>query len=239
MTLDVLERLPRDATGAVCVLSGGMDSTIATRLCVERYGRDRVAAVTFMYGQRQIAEIECARRVAARLRIHHEMFDLRFLGELGRGFSANCDDSIPMPTIRDVLGDPRPITYVPNRNMILLSLAAALAEVRGYNLIVAGFQMHDEYGYHDTTARFVEKITSVLAENRKFKIQIVAPFSELSKVEEIRILRDLDNSLDLLADTLTCYAPTPDGRHCGNCPSCAERARAFAVAGERDPAREN
>lgn len=228
-----LASLP-DSGGAVVVLSGGLDSTVAMRLCVEKYGRENVRALTFDYGQKQSIEINKARASTTLLGVRHKVLDLRILGDIGQGFSANLDSSIAMPTIHEVLGSPRPKTYVPNRNMILMSLTAAYAEVENMTNIVMGLQVHDEYGYHDTTQRFVDKVNNVLSENRIIKIKVLAPFSQLSKLDEIRILEELDNHVGLLAHTLTCYNPDSEGHSCGKCPSCSERIMNFAKAGIPD-----
>lgn len=229
-----LDSLP-DCNGAVVILSGGMDSTIAMRLCVEKYGSASVRALTFSYGQKQSLEIEKAKKSTEILNVKHMICDLSVIGSIGKGFSANLDPDIKMPTIKDVLGDPRPKTYVPNRNMILMSVAAAYAEVENINTIVMGLQVHDEYGYHDTTQKFVDKVNDVLSENRIIKIKIIAPFSKLSKYDEIKILYAIDGSVDLLADTLTCYNPDEENKSCGKCPSCSERIANFAKAKLKDP----
>lgn len=229
-----LELLP-NTKGCVVVLSGGMDSTIALRLAVERYGASNVSALTFFYGQKQAIEIKKAEATTKQLQVTHKVIDVSLLGEISIGFSANVDTNIKMPTITEVLGAPQPKTYVPNRNMILMSIAAAYAEVRGVDTIVMGLQVHDEYGYHDTTQRWVDKINSVLAENRMLQIKLIAPFVNLSKVAEIQILQALDGNVDLLASTLTCYNPNELGESCGRCPSCAERIKAFMDNGLIDP----
>ena len=229
----ILKNLPDG--GAIMILSGGMDSTIATRLCVERYGKDNVRALTFSYGQKQVAEVLMASLTCQKLGIKHKVLDLSILGEISKGFSANVDTDIAMPSIRDVLGDPRPKTYVPNRNMILMSLAAAYAEVENIPNIFMGLQIHDEYGYHDTTQRFVDKVNNVLEENRIIKVKVLAPFALLSKFDEIKILKELDGNIDLLCNTLTCYNPNDRGESCGKCPSCSERIQNFAKVGMIDP----
>lgn len=231
---DALNTLP-DTKGAVVVLSGGMDSTIAMRLCVEKYGSTNVRALTFDYGQKQKIEIEKAKNSTFRYLVKHKIFDLSILGDISKGFSANVDKDIDMPTIKDVLGDPRPKTYVPNRNMILMSIAASFAEVEGFDTVIMGLQIHDEYGYHDTTARFVNKVNDVLSENRIIKIKVIAPFASLSKVDELRILKELEGHVGLTVDTLTCYNPNDKGESCGRCPSCSERIANFMMLGERDP----
>ena len=153
---DVVETLP-DTKGCVVILSGGMDSTIAMRLAIEKYGKDSVSALTFDYGQKQAIEIAHARGSTALLGVKHKVIDASFLGDISKGFSANVDKDIDMPTIKDVLGVARPKTYVANRNMILMSIAAAYAETQNVDTIICGLQVHDEYGYHDTTQRWENK----------------------------------------------------------------------------------
>lgn len=230
---DALALLP-DTKGCVVILSGGMDSTITMRLAVEKYGSENVSALTFYYGQKQSREIEMAKISTSMLKVKHKIIDASFLGDISKGFSANVDTDIVMPTIKDVLGDATPKTYVPNRNMILLSIAAAYAETRGVEYVLTGLQIHDEYSYWDTTARFVEKMNSVMSENRKIRIKLIAPFCTLSKKQELGVLKDLDGNLDLLQFTLTCYNPDINGGSCGNCPSCSERIKNFADYGMKD-----
>lgn len=231
---EALDLLP-NTKGCVVILSGGMDSTITMRLAVQKYGTSNVSALTFFYGQKQAVEIEMAKKSTAALGVAHKVIDASFLGDISKGFSANVDTDIAMPTIRDVLGEPRPKTYVPNRNMILMSIAAAYAETRNVDTILTGLQVHDEYGYHDTSQRWVNKVNDLLAENRIIKIKLIAPFSKLNKQEELMILKELDGELKLTSNTLTCYNPDEDGRSCGVCPSCSERIANFAKVGERDP----
>jgi 7-cyano-7-deazaguanine synthase len=231
---EALALLP-ETKGCVVILSGGMDSTITMRLAVEKYGRENVSALTFFYGQKQKREIEMAKMSTNLLGVKHKVIDASFLGDISKGFSANVDTDMEMPTIRDVLGDPRPKTYVPNRNMILMSIAAAFAETQNVDTILCGLQVHDEYGYHDTTQRWVDKVNDLLSENRIIKIKLVAPFSKLSKFDELHILRELDGNLNLTMFTLTCYNPDNEGNSCGNCPSCSERIANFAKVGEKDP----
>ena len=230
---ETLIKLPK-AEKVVIILSGGMDSTISMRLLVEKYGRENVFALTFDYGQKQKEEINRARDSTRILGVTHKVLDLSVLGELSRGFSANTDKDIVMPTIKEVLGDPRPKTYVPNRNMILLSLAASYAEVNGATVIVTGLQVNDEYSYWDCTHNFVEYINGTLGLNRNTRIRVEAPFIALSKQDEINLLLEMDGNVNLLAHTLTCYNPNALGQSCGKCPSCAERIANFAKVGTPD-----
>lgn len=235
MLKKVLSRLPDSDRNHVAILSVGLDSTVLTTLLVERYGRDKVLALSFDYGQKQAYEVECARQSTRLLGIRHECLDLKVLGEIARPVSANISGTaVSMPKIADVLGDPQPVTYVPFRNLILLSLALARAESFGASHVYTGLQVHDEYGYWDTTQAFVDSINSVAAQNRQQTIRIVAPFSDLSKYEEIRLIEEM-GKLPLLKHTLTCYNPNAAGESCGTCPSCAERIANFAKAGQVDP----
>lgn len=231
---DALQLLP-DTKGCVVILSGGMDSTITMRLAIEKYGKKNVSALTFYYGQKQRYEIELAKISTNSLGVTHQVIDATFLGDISKGFSANVDTDIEMPTIKDVLGDPRPKTYVPNRNMILMSIAAAYAETQNVDTVLCGLQVHDEYGYHDTTQRWVDKVNDLLSENRIIKIKLVAPFSKLSKLDELNLLQQMDGNLNLTLYTLTCYNPDWANRSCGKCPSCSERIANFAKFGVKDP----
>jgi len=237
------------SSGAVVILSGGLDSTVATRLAVELYGKDKVHALSFEYGQKQAVELEMAATTCHNLGVKHSIVNLRVLGDIARGFSANiAGTSIKMPTIQDVVGDPRPATYVPNRNMIMLSIAASYAEVNGLDKVICGLQSRDEYSYHDCTPEFIQQLNNALGMNRKHTVEIIAPFNYLTKAQEIEILRTLDGDINLLYNTLTCYDPKIEylgGNRrdhsnkvvvsCGVCPSCAERIKNFAVVGEIDP----
>lgn len=231
--IESLDKLP-DTKKVVVVLSGGMDSTIAMRLCVEKYGAENVSALTFDYGQKQRIEIERAAASTSALGVQHKVIDAKFLYDISLGFSANVDVEIDMPTIQEVLGDPRPKTYVPNRNMILMSITAAYAETVGAEYIVTGLQVTDEYGYWDTTRRFVDKMEAALAENRNIKVKIIAPFIAMSKTDELDALLTLDGNVEFLKHTMTCYNPAGE-KACGKCPSCAERIKAFMNMSLADP----
>lgn len=217
------------------VLSGGLDSTIALHLTRAEHD---VEAISFYYGQKQKVELERAKQTCDNYGIKWHLVDITFLGDMVKGVCANISGSdISVPDIKDVLGDPQPVTYVPNRNMILMSIAASLAESIGASKIVCGLQSHDQYGYWDTTSSFVESLNHVLEQNRMNKIEIVAPFVNLSKKDEIGHLvteYGVTDSLEMLKSTLTCYDPI-DGKSCGHCPSCSERLKAFSDLGLTDP----
>lgn len=230
----ILSAMP-DVQKAVVILSGGMDSSIVARLAVAKYGRENVAALTFYYKQKQSVEIERAKAVSSFLGLSaHTVVDLSFLGDMVQGVSANIVGGVAMPTIKDILGDPTPVTYVPNRNMIMLSIAAAYAESHGAQAVMTGLQSQDEYSYWDTTPAFVAAMNSVTGQARKDVIQYYAPFQGLSKSDEIGFLKELDGNVQMLKNTITCYNPDGDVS-CGECPSCAERIKAFMNCKIVDP----
>ncbi len=216
------------------VLSGGLDSSVATMMCVDKYGSNNVQAITFDYNQKQRIEIEKAFELTNKLGIKHKILNLGILGEIAQPMSANISGtSVKMPNIKEVLGDPQPVTYVPFRNMILLSLALSHAEVQGCNKVITGLQVHDEYGYWDTTQKFVDSMNNVATQNRQHQVIIEAPFSQMSKADEIHVAINL-GQFDLLKHTMTCYNPRGDVS-CGKCPSCAERIMNFIKVGRKDP----
>lgn len=230
----VLDLLPNES-GALVVISGGLDSTISLRLAVEKYGKENVHAITFDYGQKQRLEIEKACKSTKVLGVKHKVISIPFFNEINQGFSSNVDENIKVPDLVDVLGDPQPKTYLANRNMILMAICASYAETQKLPLVIMGLQSADLYGYHDTTEAFVASINSALIQNRTFKIQIIAPFGSLSKTDELKVLLELDGNVDLTYHTLTCYNPDEIGSSCGVCASCSERLKAFKDIGIDDP----
>lgn len=230
-----LSILPDTDKKVIAILSGGLDSSVLTMLLVEAYGAENVSALSFDYGQKQKAELKKAAELCRALRINHKVLDLSILGDIARSFSSNIAGSdITTPTIAEVIGDPQPSTYVPNRNMIMYSIAAAEAEVQGAEYIFCGLQVHDLYSYWDVSQTWVDSMNTVLSQNRKANVKIVSPFSQLSKYDEILITQAM-NKEDLLQYTLTCYNPNDKDESCGECPSCSERIANFGKVGIPDP----
>jgi len=230
----IIEKMP-DCDKVVVSLSGGMDSTTVTRFAVEKYGASNVYAISFAYGQKQCIELEKARSTAEHLNLaEHKVVDITFFGDMVRGVCSNISGGSKTPTVYEVLGDPAPSTYVPNRNMVLLSIAASYAVTVGAHAVFIGAQSQDEYSYFDTTPEFFRAMNSVVGQMRKDVVQYYAPFQQLNKADEIRLLSELDGNVGLLKHTMSCYDPT-DGVSCGICPSCAERIMAFMRCGLVDP----
>jgi 7-cyano-7-deazaguanine synthase len=216
------------AQAAVVLLSGGVDSVTLLHHVVRNLGRAPVYALSFDYGQKHRRELDMAARQACAAGVAgHRVIDLSGLGCITRGGSALTDETLAVPDLESIpLADRvQPPTYVPNRNMVLLSLAAAYAESVGAPEVFYGAQVQDEYGYWDCTIDFVTKINDVLALNRRGAVVVRAPFAQMRKAEIIRI--GLRMGVDY-SYTWTCYrgGDTP----CGTCPSCVERQRAFLEA---------
>jgi 7-cyano-7-deazaguanine synthase len=217
---------------AVVLVSGGLDS--ATTLAMARADGHRCYALSFDYGQRHRCELEAADRVAGRLgAVEHRRFRLD-LGQFGGSALTDMDIDVP-----DQPGEGIPVTYVPARNTVFLSLALSWAEVLGARDIFIGVNAVDYSGYPDCRPEFIEAFermanlaTKAGVEGHHFSIH--TPLIHLSKAEIIREGTRL--GVDY-GDTVSCYNPDPEGRACGVCDSCRLRAAGFAAAGLPDPTR--
>jgi len=219
--------------GAVVLLSGGIDSTVLLHHIAKDLSRTPVHALSFDYGQRHAKELVCAKWQAdaagvAELRV----IELSFLKDVLSGASTLMADGPPVPDLEDLAqGETdQPPTYVPNRNMMLLSIAAAYAEANGIRDVYYGAQAQDEYGYWDCTADFLERINATLSLNRRDAITIHAPLVTQSKADNVR--KGIVLSVDF-AQTWSCYRG--GDTLCGTCPTCVERRNAFEEVGVSDP----
>lgn len=217
----------------VLLLSGGMDSTTLAYMLVSEYGAQNVHALNFYYKQKHNIEIEKAKLTSKKLGINYTEIDISFLGEMIKNVSSLAKDSeIETPSIKDVLGNPQPSTYVPNRNMILSSIAASYAESVKANNVYIAVQSQDLYSYWDTSSGFIKRLNDVLLLNRQNNIKIEAPFATKSKKEILKLGLTMSVPYE---DTITCYDPSNDGESCGFCASCAERLKGFAELQVKDP----
>ena len=217
---------------ALVLLSGGMDSATLLHFVKRRRKVRDLHVLSFAYGQKHSRELDMARWQARQAGVsEHKIVDLSFLGDLVRGGSALTDKALRVPDLADLRGRQRrqPPTYVPNRNMVFLSLAAAYAEARGIRDVFYGAQAQDEYGYWDCTVDFVKRINRVLRLNRGEAVTVHAPFALMKKAEVLR--KGLELGVDY-SHTWSCYRgkKTP----CGTCPTCVERRKAFEAAGVQD-----
>lgn len=217
---------------AVVLLSGGLDS--ATILAQAKAAGFACYSMSFDYGQRHRAELQAAERVARQMEVvEHKVIGLNLNGI---GGSALTDSSIAVP---EAPTEGIPVTYVPARNTVFLSLALGWAEVLGAHDIFIGVNAVDYSGYPDCRPEFIEAFERVAnlatregVEGRGFRIQ--APLQNLSKAQivQIGVQYGVDYGL-----TVSCYQADDDGRACGKCDSCRLRAAGFAAAGVADPTR--
>ncbi len=229
------------ASPAVVLLSGGLDS--ATVMAVARERGHTVHCLSFGYGQRHGVEIHAARRVASGLgAASHIVFpvDLWLFG----GSALTTDVGVPKGRSDEEMSLAIPVTYVPARNLIFLSIATAFAEVTGSSDIYLGVNAIDYSGYPDCrpefirsfqeTARLATKVGVESASKGKGEVAIHAPLIDLPKHEIIRLGSRLGVDYSV---THSCYDPSPEGLACGECDSCRIRAAGFAKAGIPDPTR--
>lgn len=218
---------------AVCLLSGGLDS--ATCLAWAKRQGFECYALSFDYGQRHVIELAAAARVAAAVGVCGHItvpIDLRAFGG-----SALTSDAIDVPKERTA---GIPVTYVPARNTIFLSLALAWAEVLGAGDLVIGVNAIDYSGYPDCRPEFIEafekmaNLATRAGVEGATRLKIHTPLSKLSKAGIVRLAAQLRVDLGL---THSCYDPSAEGLACGRCDSCVLRLKGFEEAGLVDAVR--
>ena len=221
---------------AVVLLSGGMDSAVVVAIAREQgYA---VHALSVRYGQRHTSELDAATRVARSLdAVAHKTVsvDLRSIG----GSALTDDIEVPLDSDQHPGGPDIPVTYVPARNTIMLSLALGWAEVLGSADIFCGVNAVDYSGYPDCRPEFIaqfERLANVATKAgvEGAGLRIHAPLLHLSKADIVR--EGLRLGVDF-AQTVSCYNADATGRACGHCDACRLRAEGFAAAGVPDPTR--
>ena len=215
---------------AVVLLSGGLDSMVAGGLA--REAGYRVLALTIDYNQRHRVELQAAAKIASALNAMSHIvlpLDLTAFG----GSALTADIAVP----KDGVGDEIPVTYVPARNTIFLSLTLGLAEVASANDIYIGVNALDYSGYPDCRPEFIEAFQKMATLATKagvegHPIRINTPLQFMSKADIVREAHRLGLDAGL---SWSCYDPTPDNKHCGLCDSCRLRSKGFEEAGLPDP----
>lgn len=222
---------------AVVLLSGGLDS--ATTAAIARAEGFRLHALSVDYGQRHRFELESARQVAASLGMRRHVVVQVGLGQFG-GSALTDQMEVPMDRAEDEIAHGIPITYVPARNTVFLSLALGYAEVIGASDLFIGVNAVDYSGYPDCRPEFIaafERLASLATKagvEGTSQFRIHTPLIDLTKAEIIR--RGVELGVDYSL-THTCYAPNEAGIACGRCDACHLRLRGFAEAGVVDPIR--
>ncbi|MGN6818784.1 MAG: 7-cyano-7-deazaguanine synthase QueC [Sphingomonas sp.] len=217
---------------AVALISGGLDSMVAAAsMAAAGY---RLLALSVDYNQRHQIELAAARRIAATLGAERHVvlpLDLRAFG----GSALTAEIEVP----KEGVGDDIPVTYVPARNTIFLSLSLGWAEASGARDMVIGVNALDYSGYPDCRPEFVAAFEDMAAlatkagvEGDRFRIH--APLQHMTKADIVREGTRLGLDLGM---SWSCYDPAPGGLHCGLCDSCRLRAKGFEEAGIPDPTR--
>jgi 7-cyano-7-deazaguanine synthase len=214
---------------AVILLSGGMDS--ATVLAYAKQQGYQCYALSFRYGQRHSSELLAAKNLAKHFNVDHKVIDL----DLSRfGGSALTDDSIDVPDFEKAGGESKiPVTYVPARNTVFLSVSLAWAEVLNAHDIFIGVNAVDYSGYPDCRPEFIEAFEKLAnlatreAVEGEVRLKIHTPLIDLSKAEIIQ----LGNKLGVdYSQTITCYQANAQGAACGHCDACMLRKKGFIDA---------
>jgi 7-cyano-7-deazaguanine synthase len=214
---------------ALVILSGGQDSTTCLYWAVERFGRASVESLTFDYGQRHRIELEAASDVAAEAGVANTVLPIDTFRALGGNALTTRLIDVPEDGAH---GDSLPATFVPGRNLIFLTFAAAYAWQRDIRHVVTGVAQTDYSGYPDCRRETIDALEKGIALGLERRITIHTPLMHLSKKETVLLANEL-GAIGAMALTHTCY----NGRRppCGKCAACRLRARGFAEAGIPDP----
>jgi 7-cyano-7-deazaguanine synthase len=219
---------------AVVLLSGGIDS--ATTLAIAKDSGYEVYAISFRYGQRHVFELEAAKKIAGQMDVvKHLIMDI----DLSSFGGSALTDKINVPKLHKVkdIGKEIPVTYVPARNLIFLSLALGWAEVLGSTDLFIGVNAVDYSGYPDCRQEFIEAFEKTANLGTKIGVEgkriiVHTPLISLSKSEIIKKGVELGVDYGL---THSCYDPDVKGRACGSCDSCLLRKKGFEEAEVEDP----
>ncbi|MCX8066095.1 MAG: 7-cyano-7-deazaguanine synthase QueC [Candidatus Hydrogenedentes bacterium] len=222
----------RNTNKCLLLYSGGLDSTTLLYWLVKEKGYN-VNAVTLLYGQKHMKEVIFAKKNIEKVKnATHHILDISEISKFLKNGSTLIMGGKEVPKLEQISSEDKiqPPTYVPNRNMIFLSIAIGIAESMEIGEVYYSAQAQDEYGYWDCTEEFVKRINQVVELNRKNTIKIYAPFLNLSKSEIIKLGMNLGVDYSL---TWSCYRG--DEKPCGVCPTCVERLKAFSKLGLQDP----
>lgn len=221
--------MANNTANALVVLSGGQDSTTCLYWAINRFGVDNVSALTFDYGQRHRIELDCARRVARQAGVAITRLPIDTFAALGG--DALTDSAIDVvDAIDDETGLPN--TFVPGRNLVFLTFAAAYAWQQDIDHLVTGVAQTDYSGYPDCREETMRSLQETLRLGMESKVEIHTPLMHLSKKETVELAVEL-GALGAMELTHTCYNGLRPP--CGECPACKLRARGFAEAGVDDP----
>ena len=212
---------------ALVLLSGGQDSTTCMYWAIDRFGRENVSTISFDYGQRHRIELECAENIATGAGVPYTCLPIDTFAALGG--DALTDVSVDVPEEEEA---GLPSTFVPGRNLVFLTFAAAYAWQRGIEHLVTGVAQTDYSGYPDCRENTIDALQKAVRLGMESDLCIHTPLMFLSKKETVELARDL-GALDAMALTHTCY--NGERPPCGECAACKLRAKGFSEAGVDDP----
>ncbi len=230
-------------TKAIVLLSGGQDSTTSLYWAKEKYGADELLALSIFYGQRHAPELQAAQNIAKMAGVRHVELEATVLAAIGdsdlvkKDTEIKADGGYKDTATLDTMSKGLPTSFVPGRNLLFLSLAAAVAVREGAKEIVTGVCQTDFSGYPDCRRLFIDSLERTLtlampSQSGPFSIQ--TPLMAITKADTVRLARGLPGCWEALALSATCYEGKRPG--CGVCPACVLRAKGFAEAGWEDPA---
>ena len=213
---------------ALVVLSGGQDSTTCLYWAIDRFGVDGVSSLTFDYGQKHRVELECAEKIAELAGVENTVLPIDTFRVLGGNALTDKIDVKPGVDPDTQL----PNTFVPGRNLVFLTYAAAFAYQRNISNLVTGVAQTDYSGYPDCRNETIESLQQSIRLGMESDISIHTPLMWLSKAETVKLAEQL-GALEALAYSHTCY----NGQQppCGECEACRLRAKGFEEAGIADP----
>jgi 7-cyano-7-deazaguanine synthase len=227
-----------DKNKIVLAISGGMDSSILLHMAASKAFTE-IYTISFDYGQRHRRELQCIQKQIESINekymytnVHKNIIDVSYIKDIAPK-SSLTNHNINNPNIKEMAGDAQPVSYVPFRNLMFLSIACAYAESVGSGTVWYGAAQADSLaGYWDGSEEFLSSINNVISLNRKSKIKIEAPLLTMSKKDIVLEGVKLKVNFN---DTWTCYSNRQDGLADADTPSSSLRLRGFIEAGYKDP----
>ncbi len=221
---------------AIAVLSGGLDSCVAT--CV--YAKDyEIYGITFNYGQKSFKqELKASKEICEKMGFTHEVIDLPWLNKISNS-ALTSDNEIPTLTNEDLddldkCTDTASSVWVPGRNIVFSAIATSYAESIGASIIIVGWDKEEAATFPDNSKEFLESFNNMLNVGSPQDIEIKAPAIDLDKDEIVKLGDEINAPMEL---SYSCYSG--DDKHCGVCESCMRRKRAFKLANVKDPSEYN
>jgi 7-cyano-7-deazaguanine synthase len=216
---------------AISVLSGGLDSAVATSLLAKDYN---VHAITFNYGQRSAEmEIKASKAICEKLGMEHTVIELPWLAQLG-GSALTSSEEVPRLEMdelddKEICDETARKVWVPGRNVVFSSIALSFAEAEGAEKIIVGWDFEEAATFPDNSKEFLDAFNNLLKIGSLDNIQIEAPLIQMDKKEIVKLGDEISAPLDI---SYSCYMG--EKWHCGVCESCMRRKRAFELVGIQD-----